>query len=413
MALKVGVPNLFIKGWMEEKFAQAVQEAAQKACGWKGEVLFSVASDLFQDMRAEEAVARSEPSPAAAETPATRVEPQEANPRMCLDDFVVAQCNQLAYAAAMEVCFQFEPAFNRLFIHGGVGLGKTHMLQGMWQKLRDQTCDGQAIYTTAEKWTNHYIYALTSNRLEGFRQKYRTVKYLLIDDVHFLKNKQGIQEEFLHTFDALDSSNKRIILASDSHPHDLEHVTKNLITRFLSGMVAKLDAPDEATRERILRTKMRRTRYRLPDDVLAYMAEYADVNIRELEGLVTKIVALASLNRAPITVDLARECMADLSHTRSAVVTIKDIEHEVSEATGVTRSEMHSKRRTRLVSRARHICMYLSRQLTHKSCRDIGSHFGGMKHSSVLSACKSMQERLEEDADLARMVSRLKDKLGG
>ncbi len=409
-SIRIGVPNLFIKGWMEERFSEPVRDALRDVCDWDGQVAFVVAKDVFPDVRGEQLAARADASKSVGAVQAPR-EPKM-NPRMSLDEFVVGGCNQLAYAAATDVCFQPEPPFNRLFIYGGVGLGKTHLLNGLWQKLACQGLDGEAVFTTAEKWTNQYIYAITSNGLAAFRKKYRTVKFLLIDDVHFLKSKKGIQEEFLHTFDALDSANKRIVLASDSHPRDLEEVTANLINRFLSGMVAKIEAPDFQTRVRILRKKIERTRHRFPQEVIEFMADRITSNVRELEGALTTVVAYASLKRTPITVDLAAESLAEMVKGPHSLVTIRDIEDEVVRTFGFSRSDLPTRRRTWALCRARHVCMYLARELTHQSCHDIGRYFGDLKHTTVLSACKKMDERLRHDPGLARAVERIRKNLG-
>lgn len=410
--LQVGVPNLFIKGWLEENFSETVGRCAGKACGWAGTVHFTVAGDLFRKMRSaqlSDGVADIEATTPDDGPGAALVEMSRAP---TLDDLVVGPSNQLAHAAAMEVCFQTQPAFTRLFVHGGVGLGKTHILRGIALRLMEHgASDGEVEYVTAERWTNQYVYALRSNQFDAFRQKFRTVKTLLIDDVHFLKNKLGIQEEFLHTFDALDASSKRIVIASDSHPRDLQEVTKNLVTRFMSGMIAKLDKPDFQTRVRILAKKTEGASHAFPFEVIEYVADQVTSNVRELEGAVTTILAYAGLAGKPIDLPLVREALNEIGSAIGPVVTLKQIAEEVGAALGLTRAEVQSKRRTRAVSGARHMCVHLARELTQKSCRDIGAYFGGVKHSSVISACRSIEKRLGEDQELACIMAKVRGRL--
>lgn len=408
--VKIGVPNLFIKGWMEENFSDTVRAGLASTCNWRGEVAFTVAGDLFRKMRSEQLSAGIDDIESSTAGPVRQAEADDECRRLTLDGFVVGPCNQLAHAVATEISFQAAPAFTRLFLHGGVGLGKTHLLQGVWNKLRGAD-HGQAYYATAEKWTNQYVYALKSNQLGAFRQKFRSVRTLLIDDVHFLKNKRGIQEEFLHTFDALDASNKRIVIASDSHPRELREVTQSLSTRFMSGMLARLDAPDFDTRVRILLKKTKDKRQRFPLDVIELVAERVTDSVRELEGAVTTVVAYSSLAKRPIDKGLASDALAEMALTAGPVVTVKSIEDEVTAALGCTRADLHSKRRTRGISHARHVCMYLARQLTRESCREIGHHFGGMKHSSVISACKKLKERVAHDEEIAGFVAKVTSKL--
>ena len=410
--IKVGVPNLFIKGWMEENFTDTIRACAAAACGWQGSVVFAVTGKLFRQMRSEQ-LADGMADVSAVGGAKKRQEASSSGGRLLtLDEFVVGGCNQLAHAASLEACFQQSPAYTRVFLHGGVGLGKTHLLQGVWNKARRSADDGQAIYTTAERWTNEYVYALRSNQMDAFRRRFRSVKVFLIDDIHFFKNNmQSFQEEFLHTFDALEASNKRIVIASDSHPRDLSQITKTLVTRFMSGMVAKLDAPDFATRVQILAKKTKKTKYRFPPEVVEFIADRVANSVRELEGAVTTVIAYASLAGKPVSMALAREALSEAIRSATPIVTMRQIEDEAAAALGLTRAELHSKRRTRNLSRARHICMYLARQLTQKSCRDIGEHFGNMTHTSVISACRNIDKRMRDDEELAAQVTKLHTRL--
>lgn len=410
--IKVGVPNLFIKGWMEENFADTIEACASRACGWQGRVVFTVTGKLFRQMRSEQLAEGVADVSALGREKKPKEPPSSGGRLLTLDDFVIGACNQLAYAAALEACLQQNPAYTRVFVHGGVGLGKTHLLQGVWNKARQSSDDGQAIYTTAERWTNEYVYALRSNQMDAFRRKFRSVKVFLIDDIHFFKdNMKSFQEEFLHTFDALEASNKRIVIASDSHPRDLSQITKTLVTRFMSGMVAKLDAPDFGTRVQILAKKTKKTQYQFPNEVVEFIADRIANSVRELEGAVTTVIAYASLAAKPVDMALAREALSEAIRNASPVVTMRQIEDEAATALGLTRAELHSKRRTRNLSRARHICMYLARQLTHQSCRDIGGHFGNLTHTSVISACKNIDRRMGEDHELAAQLTKLRTRL--
>jgi chromosomal replication initiator protein len=309
---------------------------------------------------------------------------------------VVGPPNRLAYAAACSVVHSLEDAVKPLVIHGSCGLGKTHLLQGMCNSVRRARPAAEWRYVSGEEFTNEYIYALKAGRIDQFRARFRSVDLLVIDDIHFLANKKATQEEFLHTFNAIDACGKAVVLSSDRHPRSIATLSEPLINRLIAGMVVRIDAPDLGTRHEILRRRARKMDHRVPDDVLEVVAQHVTRNVRELEGALYKLVALASLTQEQITPQFARRALDEyISHSRAPDAAA--IERAVAAHFGVTREQIRSKSRDRTVTLARAITMYLVRKHTRLSFPEIGRALGNKNHSTVLMATQRMERILERD----------------
>ncbi|MBN2583056.1 MAG: chromosomal replication initiator protein DnaA [Planctomycetes bacterium] len=401
--LKVGVPNLFVSEYLEARFAKLLGGIAAKAAGTDVAVRFIIDPQLFRQRRQEQiaqddAFLEQQParSPGRQQPTADAARPDEAHdgnqPLMTLDRFVVGDCNRVAYAAAREVATRPGRSFNPLFIHGPCGLGKTHLLQGIVHEVQRTVQRARVLYITAEEFTNRYIMALKTRSLDAFRHRFRNLDVLVIDDIHFLANKQATQEEFLHTFNAFDVSSRQVVMASDCHPKLLTCIKDNLISRFVSGMVAHLHPPDRATRIGILRTKARQTGQVLPDEVLEFVATYVTGSVRELEGALVRVLAYSTLDHKPVSLDLAREALSGLIRAGQTALSVETIVDCVSKFFNVPATDIVGRRRTRTVTLPRQMAMFLARRLTTLSFPDIGRMMGGKNHTTVMAACNRTQQ---------------------
>ncbi|MGC9453804.1 MAG: chromosomal replication initiator protein DnaA [Phycisphaerae bacterium] len=402
--VKLSVPNSFVANWIETHYHDDIAAVAEEL-DCDGSVLVTVDPDLNGrvrkrqlDMQADivsrTAEGRTRPAPGHREARTLRHK---------FDTFVVGECNKLAYSAAVMMAGASRPAFNPLFVHGPCGIGKTHLLQGVcnaFSKLRRGGGPLAWRYVTAEEFTNEYITALRRKKIDEFRARYRRLDLLAIDDVHFLSAKKATQDEFLHTFNAIESSGRRVVMASDAHPKLVGDLNEQLVSRFLAGMVVRMEPPELATRMEILRRNARRMKLHVPTDVLEYIAMHVRGSVRELEGTLIKLGALASVSGGPITAQTASEALADHLARTGSTRTVDDIEAVVSSFFGVSPADIHSSRRTKTVSAARMVAMYLSRRHTQMSYPEIGRHMG-KNHSSVVLAVQKMEKLLAEGGELA------------
>jgi chromosomal replication initiator protein len=411
--LKVGVANLFISDYLKSHFADQLAGIARRTFGRDLRVSFQVQPDLFQKRRAqnladEAAVMDSygQPQPYGRAQdrptrPAARPEPAPADvrPLFTLDNFIVGPCNEMAYAAARSAVGSPGQHFHPLFIHGACGLGKTHLLQGILHALR-QRSDLRVACLSAEQFTNQYLAGMRTGALDAFRHRYRNLDVLAIDDIHFLAGKPSTQEEFLHTFNEYDGRGRLVILASDAHPREIEAVQDRLVSRCVSGLVVRLMAPDLATRRRILEAKARQIGHPLSDDVLALVSGRVEGSVRELEGALVRLTAYAGLLKQPVTVDLARQALADFAAVAPKRTSLPEIEQTVAEFFGVTRSDIHSDRKSHPVSLARQVSMVLAREMTGLSFAEIARGMGGKNHTTVLAACRKWQGLVKSTAEV-------------
>lgn len=336
------------------------------------------------------------------------------NPKYTFNTFVKGNGNQLAHAAALAVAEAPATAYNPLFIYGGVGLGKTHLMHAIGHYVLEQNNDSRVLYTSSEKFTNELINAIKDDRNEEFRNKYRNIDVLLIDDIQFIGGKERTQEEFFHTFNALYELNKQIVISSDKPPKEILTLEERLRSRFEWGLIADIQAPDTETRIAILRKKSQLERYDIPNEVLVYIANNIESNIRELEGALNRVIAYASLTGSPITLELAQDCLKQIL----AGISVANINHTtimkvVSRYYDISPEQLVTQKRSRDISFPRQVAMYLCRELTGMSLPKIGQVFGGRDHTTVMHACDKIQDEMEKSAELRRAVIEIKRNITG
>lgn len=327
------------------------------------------------------------------------------------EQFVVGASNRLAHAACGAVANQLGTLYNPLFLHGASGLGKTHLLQATCARVLRTHPDKQVLYLTCESFVNEFVRALASGQWHAFRESVRQVDLLAIDDVQFLANRESSQEELFHTFNALYQSQKQIILSADAAPGDIPTLEDRLVSRFSWGLVVRIDPPSRETRQAILHQKARLRGVEVPAEVIDYIAENVDGNIRLLEGTLTRLITETQLGGRPLTVQTAREVLASHTNHNQRALQITDILQAVSQHCGVRLQELLGRKRTRSVSHPRQVAMYLARKLTPLSLEEIGMHFAGRDHSTVLHAERAIEEERATNPELAQTLTLLTEKL--
>jgi len=424
--LKIGVPNLFIASWIENHFLDEIKQAVLAATGGNLRISFAIDPELSAGLgrstipRDPSLVSRTPGSERRATADERRHGAKRGastSLKLTLDTFVVGQSNELAYNAAKQVACRQQSPFNPLFIHGGYGLGKTHLLQGICHEVSQHRPQTDWLYLSAEDFANQFVLALKTKKLEVFRRKMRQTDLLAIDDIHFLANKPSTQEEFLHTFNTINLAGKQIILASDAHPKMINQLSEKLISRFVSGMVVKIEPPDFQTRCQICRQFAASLVARgsslgprlashgsrataVPESVVRYIAENLRGSVRELEGALLKVVAYSALQNEKITLAMAHAVLAEHLQRVDPIVHISDIESVVAGYFGITPGAIHSSKKDRTVSLARHFSMYLTRKHTKMSSCEIGRFMGNKNHATVLLACKKIDDLVKRNADI-------------
>ena len=402
--LKVGVPNLFIASWIENHFLSEIDRAVQAVTGSSRKVTFIIDPELSGHQRRTQLDSQAELVAKAqnrTQSQRPRIHPKPKRQlKLNLDTFVVGPSNQLAYSAAKAVIEQDESPFNPLFIHGGYGVGKTHLLQGICNAVSKNRPGTDWLYLSAEDFVNQFVLALKTKKLEAFRRRMRQMDLLAIDDIHFLASKPSTQEEFLHTFNSIDLAGKQVVLVSDAHPKMIGQLSEKLINRFVSGMVVKIDTPDLATRRQICKQYARSMHSHIPENVTKYIAESMRTNVRELQGALLKLIAFSSLKNEKINMAMAKEVMAEHLARTDPIVHISDIEQAVATYFGTTPASIHSSKKNRTIALARHFSMYLARKHTKMSSSEVGRFMGNKNHATVLLACKKVEDQLKANAQL-------------
>ena len=328
------------------------------------------------------------------------------------DTFVVGPCNRLAHAACVAISESPGQAYNPLFIHGNVGLGKTHLLQAVSHEVLRRQPTAKVLFLTCETFIRHFIQAVENGDLHNFRYRYRHVDVLMIDDIHFLAERESSQEEFFHTFNTLYQSRKQIILSSDSAPSQIPSLEQRLTSRFNWGLVARIDRPSYETRVAIVHKKAHLRGLKVPDDVVCLIATKIDSNTRELEGALTKVAGWAAINGGQITLELAKQALADPDAAQTREISIQQIFDAITSRFNVRLTDLQGKKRTKSIAYARQVCMHLTRQLTRHSLEEIGGYFGGRDHTTVLHAVRTIDQQRRHDAHLQAMLTEICHSLG-
>ncbi|USS85956.1 chromosomal replication initiator protein DnaA [Fructilactobacillus cliffordii] len=334
------------------------------------------------------------------------------NPNYTFDTFVIGQGNQMAHAAALAVSEDPGKVYNPLFFYGGVGLGKTHLMQAIGNKVLKNNPEANVKYVTTEKFTNDFIDALQNNKMQEFRRVYRNVDLLLVDDIQFLANKEGTQDEFFNTFNALYEENKQIVMTADRLPNEINSLTDRLVSRFKWGLSVDITAPDLETRAAILRAKAQSEGLQVDDNIMSYIASQIDSNVRELEGALSRIKAFAELKQAPVTMDLVSEALKPLKlNKEKSAITPESIIKVTASYYHVTVKEIKGKKRVKAIVVPRQVAMYLCRELTDNSLPKIGEAFGGKDHTTVIHAHEKITKMAASDADLQKQIADLKTEI--
>jgi len=403
--LKVGVPNHFVGNWIESHYSDVIATAAREVTGQDLNLAFSIEPRLPGNLGKRQVDSQADYVAKNAERVARQVRRNGPPPPRPLkgrfEDFVVGPSNQLAYSSARTVVEGAGMGCNPLFVHGGCGLGKTHLLQATCNGLQDARPEARWLYVSGEEFTNQFVYAIKAGRVEAFRQRYRDLDVLVIDDIHFLANKKATQEEFLHTFNAIEAAGKQVVMSSDTHPKLIGHLSEQLATRFMSGMVVRIDPPELETRCEILRRRAAMMKHAVPEDVIRYIAENLRANVRELEGALLKLVAFSAIAHQPITVSLAQHALADHLTRTNRLLDLNEIVATVAAYFGQMQADLFSSRKTRSIALARAVAMLLARRHTNMSFPEIGRVLGNKNHSTVILACRKLEHVLAENGTVA------------
>ncbi len=404
----IGVPNKFFGDWLSQHYGELLAEAVASARGGgRTDVAFVVGGS--------KGIARQADIPEVALTSRGTQGNRskrgvQLNPKYTFVSFVVGAGNQFAHAACMAVAEQPAKAYNPLFIYGGVGLGKTHLLNAIGNLVAERS-DLRIAYLTTEQFTNEVINSIRYDKMMDLRKRYRNVDMLMIDDIQFLAGKERTQEEFFHTFNALYEARKQIVLSSDRFPKDMPDMEERLRSRFEWGLIADLQPPDVETRIAILRKKSEDEGVRLPEDVIHFLANTMKSNIRELEGSLVRLGAYSSLTGQVITLEMAKNVLRDLIGDKKKIISMDDIQETVGARFHVKISDLKSRRRSKTLVHPRQIAMYLCRELTDASFPEIGRQFGGKDHTTIIHACKQITKGREADGALSATIESLKEQI--
>ena len=385
------LPDAHDPSQVDQAVRTALEQALQKAVGRRVELSLTASP--------------GEPTtrPAWPERTPTGPVPR-LNPQYTFENFVTGPCNRMAHAASLAISDLPGRAYNPLFIHASVGLGKSHLMQAICHKLINTRDDITMMYLSCEDFVNQFIGAIERSQVEDFRYRFRYVDVLVIDDIHFLADKDRTQEEFFHTFNTLYQTQKQVVLSSDSPPHEIPRIEERLVSRFKWGLVARIDRPSYETRVAIVRKKARLRELDLPEEVVQYIASVVETNNRELEGAVVRVLGFASLSNREVTMDLVKEALRDLVHRPGRAISIQDITNAVLERFNARLSDLQSKKRTQSIALPRQISMYLARALTSQSLEEVGAFFGGRDHTTVLHAERKIRREMKRDTAFRGLV---------
>jgi len=414
-SLEIEAPSKFHLDWVKEHYLSIIQRALENIPGAPRKVVLKVSKPDSVGTRTE-AAKSSGAHHAVSSRPSAPgpVSDHESflNPKYSFDNFVVGNNSRFAHAACTAVAQSPAKAYNPLFIYGGVGLGKTHLMQAIGHHILEKRKKAKVLYISSEKFTNQLIDAIQNRSTLKFRNMYRTVDVLLIDDIQFFSGKEHSQEEFFHTFNTLHDTHKQIVISSDRPAKEIANIEERLVSRFEWGLVTDLQPPDFETRIAILRKKAELSGYNLPDEIATFLAMKIKSNIRKLEGSLIRIVSYSSLIGEPLTVEMALEILQDiLQGEEDLTIGMEDIQRKVAEYFDIRLADMKSQRRPKNIAFPRQVAMYLSRTLTKNSLPAIGEAFGGRDHTTVLHAYKAIESKLQQDYNLKKTVATLAQRL--
>ncbi len=403
--LIVSAPNEFARDWLENQYTKLISDILTEITGSEIIAKFIIPNTkATNDSR--ETSSKRKPTD-HDESPKSML-----NAKYTFDTFVIGAGNRFAHAASLAVAEAPAKAYNPLFIYGGVGLGKTHLMHAIGHYVQDHNPNAKVVYLSSEKFTNEFINAIMDNKTVNFRNKYRNVDVLLIDDIQFIAGKESTQEEFFHTFNALHDDNKQIIISSDRPPKEIPTLEDRLRSRFEWGLITDITPPDLETRIAILTKKAKAEGLDIPNEVMLYIANQIDTNIRELEGALIRIVAYSSLVNQDIDASLAADALKDIiPSNKPKAITIPNIQEVVGAKYNVRLEDFLAKKRTKSIAFPRQIAMYLSRELTDLSLPKIGEEFGGRDHTTVIHAHEKISRLVEKDTQLAKEIEEIKEQL--
>lgn len=422
---EIGTPTQFIKDWIETRYATTIQNTVQFVTQKPLEVRF-VNLNLVDEKQQPDF---GQAQPETPQPPPVKAAPEDSlkppvgenskrangvedstplNPKYMFETFVIGNSNRFAHAASLAVAEVPAKVYNPFFIYGGVGLGKTHLMHAIGHRIKQNHPQLKVVYISSEKFTNELINSIRDGNPESFRQKYRNIDVLLVDDIQFLSKKEHTQEEFFHTFNTLHEANKQIIISSDRPPREIPTLEDRLRSRFEWGLITDIQPPDLETRIAILRKKAMLEKLDIPNDVMVYIASRIDNNIRELEGALVRVIAYASLTNQPADMNLATEALKDIfPNSKPKQITMELIQQVVTNYFKIKQEDLIAKKRTRNITYPRQIAMYLCRELTETSLPRIGEIFGGRDHTTVIHAHDKISRERNEDAKLSNIIKEL------
>ena len=399
--LFVTVPDRETRAWLEREFPVMIRSAIQELALPVKQVTYEAEATRGPMNQAMARVENSDPESAAGSL----------NPKFTFDTFVVGACNQFAHAAARSVATNPSRSYNPLFLYGGVGMGKTHLMHAIGRELMDKHGSMRIIYTSSERFMNEMIACIRTERMQQFHQRYREADVLLVDDIQILGTKERTQEEFFHTFNELHDHQKQIVISSDSPPKEIPGLVERLRSRFEWGLIADIQAPDLETKMAILDKKAEAENIHLPDDVRSFMASKTKSNVRELEGALVKLIAYSSLTGTPINLHMAQQVLKHLVHVQDRRVTMDSIQKAVAEHFQLKPAQLKEKSNTKKIVYPRQVAMYLVKELTSASLPEIGRAFGGKHHTTVIHSVNKIEKERHIDPELNRILHRLMDSL--
>jgi chromosomal replication initiator protein len=400
-SLVLEAPDNFFKNWVESRHLPQIKQVLNEVAQRDFEVAFDVNPNLLKK-KANKILKTIQKS--------FREEPQDSlrlNPRFTFENFIEGTSNRMAHAASLAVANAPGKSYNPLFIYGGVGLGKTHLMQAIAHQILAFNQQIKVKYTSSEKFTNELIFSIRNRSTDKFRQKYRDIDVLLIDDIQFLAGKEAAQEEFFHTFNVLYDHHKQIVVSSDKPPKEIAKLEERLVSRFNWGLVVDIQLPDFETRVAILQKKLEKDPIKIDPDIIHFIAENITTNIRELEGALVRIIAYSLIENKPIDLELTKEILKDMVREIYRRVTPNTILTKVSEHFGISKEDLKNKKRNKTLVLPRQVAIYLTRELTELSLPEIGSFFGAKHHTTILYTCRKVREDLKKNLKLKTIVGEL------